>query len=202
MRIKEISMTAHPSGATLMVVVDARPADIAETVRKAAEDPEEKPYVLEIKKQKKARSLDANAYYWVLIEKLSQVLHISKDDLHLRMLRDYGSFKYDDEEKLVVFSLRADIDVELVPVYAKLIGKGNVNGTEFNHYAVLKGSHEMDSHEFSALLEGVIAECQEQGIQTITPLELARMEEALGYVNNPTDPSEPVEVETEEQMRM
>ena len=36
------------------------------------------------------RSLDSNAYYWVLLSKLAEGLHISKPRAHIMMLRRYG----------------------------------------------------------------------------------------------------------------
>ena len=45
---------------------------------------------LEIKKYRRKRSLDANAYYWVLIGKLAKVLELSNPETHNMMLCRYG----------------------------------------------------------------------------------------------------------------
>ena len=45
---------------------------------------------LEIKRYRRKRSLDANAYYWVLIGKLAKILQISNPELHNMMLSRYG----------------------------------------------------------------------------------------------------------------
>ena len=37
---------------------------------------------LEIKKYRRKRSLDANAYAWVLMSKLAEVLHTSKEEVY------------------------------------------------------------------------------------------------------------------------
>ena len=42
---------------------------------------------LEIKKYRRKRSLDANAYAWVLMSKLAEVLHTSKEEVYEEMLR-------------------------------------------------------------------------------------------------------------------
>ena len=42
-------------------------------------------------------------------------------------------------------------------------------------FSGMKGSSEMDSGEFSKLLDGVIQECRQQGIETMTPQEAARL---------------------------
>lgn len=45
---------------------------------------------LEIKRYRRKRSLDANAYYWVLCTKLAKVLQVSNQEIHNQMLRKYG----------------------------------------------------------------------------------------------------------------
>jgi len=174
MEIKKIGMTAYEGGLTLLTIaVDGDRSAIAELVRKA----KDKPYKLEIKKAIKNRSLDANSYYWVLNEKLSKVLGLSRDELHKKLLAEYGSLKVKPDGKPIVFSLRSDIDVSLVPCYTHPIGSGNINGQNYTHYAVLKGSSELTSEEFSHFLNGVISDCKDQGIEVATPEELKRIME-------------------------
>ena len=45
---------------------------------------------IEAKKFHKKRSLDANAYCWVLIGKLADAMSMSKDDTYFMMLQEYG----------------------------------------------------------------------------------------------------------------
>lgn len=51
------------------------------------------------------------------------------------------------------------------------IGHGVINNKEFTHYKVYKGSSEMNSKEFSILLDGLVSECNEQSIATLTKSE-------------------------------
>ena len=46
--------------------------------------------VIQIKKYRKKRSLDANAYYWVLITKLARRLELSNPEMHNMCLERYG----------------------------------------------------------------------------------------------------------------
>lgn len=52
-----------------------------------------KEYICTIKKKTAKRSLDANAYYWVLCGKLAQALHISPDEIYLRHVKDVGNYE-------------------------------------------------------------------------------------------------------------
>lgn len=55
-------------------------------------------YIVEIKKKTKRRSLNANAYAWVLCDKIARELsknaYISKNDVYKRVLIESGTFTY------------------------------------------------------------------------------------------------------------
>lgn len=121
----------------------------------------------EVREHKQKRSLTANAYFWVLVNEIANVTKQSKDEIHLQMLKEYGQNE--------VFSIRSDIDVSRYLKYYEEIGKGKVNGKEFTHYRVFKGSSEMDSREMAILIDGVVQEAEQLGIPTLTPNEIARL---------------------------
>lgn len=121
----------------------------------------------EVREYKQKRSLTANAYFWVLVNEIANVTKQSKVEIHLQMLKEYGQNE--------VFSIRSDIDVSRYLKYYEEIGKGKVNGKEFTHYRVFKGSSEMDSREMAILIDGVVQEAEQLGIPTLTPAEIARL---------------------------
>ena len=123
--------------------------------------------LFEIKEKKSKRSLTANAYYWSLLNQLASVMRLSSDKLHFMMLRRYGVCE--------VVSVRSDIKVDGYFRYYEAIGQSDLNGKEFTHYKIYKRSSEMDSKEFSVLLDGLISECEDQGIPTLTPDEVAKL---------------------------
>ena len=123
----------------------------------------------EVREYKQKRSLSANNYFWLLINEIANVTRQSKDEIHLQMLKEYGQNE--------VFSIRSDIDVSRYLKYYEEIGKGKVNGKEFTHYRVFKGSSEMDSREMAILISGVIQEAENLGIPTLTPAEISRLKQ-------------------------
>lgn len=125
--------------------------------------------LFEVRDYAKKRSLTANAYFWVLVNEIANVTNQSKDEIHLQMLKEYGQNE--------VFSIRSDIDVSRYLKYYEEIGKGKVNGKEFTHYRVFKGSSEMDSREMAILIDGVVQEAEQLGIPTLTPNEIARLKQ-------------------------
>lgn len=123
--------------------------------------------MFEIKVHREKRSLDANAYLWVLIGKIADAVRANKDDIYVLMLKRYG------QREMV--SVRSDVDVSGFFKYFEKRGTSVLNGKEFAHYFVFKGSSEYDSREMSVLIDGVVSEAKELDIETLPPDEVARL---------------------------
>lgn len=50
----------------------------------------DKEYVIECREYRKKRSLNANSYYWALINEIANTLRMSKEELHFKMLKGNG----------------------------------------------------------------------------------------------------------------
>lgn len=129
---------------------------------------------------KKKRSLDANAYYWVLVEKISKLSKTIKNAVHNIMLERYGTLDRMPDGNLIPICIKDEIDHrELDYMHLKPTSKTLTKGeTVFRWYYLIKGSSEYDTAEMSALIDGIISECKEMEIETLSPLELQRMKEA------------------------
>ena len=122
---------------------------------------------IEIKQYREKRSLNANAYAWLLIGKIADIVRSSKDEVYVNMLKLYGQSD--------VISVDADVPIRYYVKYFDEIGESRLNGKLFKHYRVYKGSHEYDTREMSILIDGIVYEAKELGIQTETPEQIARM---------------------------
>lgn len=58
--------------------------------------------------------------------------------------------------------------------------KEGKDGVMYRTYMMLKGSSAYDTKEMSDLIEGLIGECKQMGIETLPPEELERMMAAYG----------------------
>ena len=133
-----------------------------EVIRFLFEQDREK--IWEIKEYKSKRSLNQNAYFYKLIGEIADNLRVSKAEIHLKLLKDYGQSE--------VISVLSEIDISGYFRYYEEIGKGTVNGKEFTHYRIYKGSSEMNTKEMSILLDGTVKEAQDLGIPTLSPTEI------------------------------
>lgn len=124
-------------------------------------------YDVKINKHREKRSLNANAYLWKLVTEIGNILNKSKEEVYLQMLIDYGQSE--------MASILSEIDVKGYFKYYKLAGTSILNGKEFNHYKIYKGSSEYDTKEMSILLNGVVQEAKNLGIKTKDDIEVERL---------------------------
>lgn len=128
-----------------------------------------------VKRISKKRSLNANAYFHLLVGKIAEKLHISKARAKNELLGRYGQRELTEDGQLII-SVRSDIDLlEREDLHCVVVGYANLNGKDFTHYAIVRHSHTYDSKEMSVLIDGTVQEAKELGIETITPYELERM---------------------------
>lgn len=125
---------------------------------------------IEAKKYRAKRSLDANAYAWVLFTKIAEVVRSSKDEIYENMLQKYGHL-YKDDDGYVTITVRADVDMSKVQGHWKFYKS---NG-KFSSYLMIKGSSEYDTAEMAKFIDAVVLEAKELGIETATPDEIERM---------------------------
>lgn len=126
----------------------------------------------EIKEYHKKRSLNANAYAWALIGKIADVLRSSKDEIYLEMLKKYGQSE--------IVSVLSDINVTGYFKYFEEIATVKLQGKNFTHYKVFKGTSEYNTAEMAVFIDGVISEADELGIDTLPPNEVEKIKSLWG----------------------
>ena len=115
-----------------------------------------------IKKHRKKRSLNANAYFHKLVDEIAKVLHSSHTEIHNKLISEYGQI---------------DTDIESMHLRPTTATKVLDNGRLYRVYFVMRGSHTYDTAEMSKLIDGTVSEAKELGIETMTPDELERMKQ-------------------------
>ena len=127
---------------------------------------------IEVKPYRERRSLNANAYAWVLIGKIADVVRAGKDEIYLQCLKRYGQSE--------LISVLSHVPIDHYVKYFEEAGQSKLNGKDFTHYRVFKGSSEFDTREMSIFIDGVCSEARELGIQVETPNQIAEMKSRWG----------------------
>lgn len=122
-----------------------------------------------IEKYSESRTLKANAYLWVLVTRIANALRESKEDIYLDMLKAYG------QGGAVSVEAKFANDFERTYKYREYLGESELKGKVFKHYRFWVGSSEYSKDEFAILLDGVIQEAKNLGIETRPQEEIASM---------------------------
>ena len=127
-------------------------------------------------KLNKAKSLNANSYCWVLLTELAKKHGSSKEEEYEIALQKYGSFDLINGA-LQRFSFdRMNADSIVKQLKAKGFHLCPLSATyDRVDYALLKGLSEYTSTEMHCLLDGIIADCKLENIETLTPQELQHL---------------------------
>lgn len=126
-------------------------------------------YTVQIKENRKKRSLSANAYAWVLIDRLADFHGLPKEDVYAELCKDlscntfYMAVEFKDEERFV-----KDWSERGIGWHAVKLG----NNLATAEYRLTYGSSMFDTHQMSQLINLIVQECREAGIETMPEAEL------------------------------
>lgn len=137
---------------------------------------------VEIKQYREKRSLNANSYFHVLVGKLAEKLGTSNAYMKNTLLQRYGQLAIENDS-LVPLVIRDNIDMmEREEIHLRPTDKVRCmdDGKLYRVYLLLRGSHTYNTAEMSRLIDGTVAECKEQGIETKTPDEIEEMKQKWG----------------------
>lgn len=129
---------------------------------------------IEIKPYRARRSLDANAYAWVLIDKIAENQCVTKEEVYRESIKNIGGnseivcVKNEAVERLCEGWRRNGIGWQTDTFPSKIDGCTNV--------ILYYGSSVYDTKQMSLLLENLIQDCKTLGIQTESPEMIAKME--------------------------
>ena len=133
---------------------------------------------VDIKVHRNRRSRDANAYFHVLVDKLRQKLNISFTACKNMLITSYGQIDFIDD-------IPATVKTNIPPEYMREQETPHMKLIQIDEdcvfwYRVYRGSHTYNTAEMAILIDGTVQECKEQGIETATPNEIAKMVQLWG----------------------
>jgi hypothetical protein len=141
--------------------------------RKFVGEMKDKKYEVTIKEFREKRSLDANAYCWVLLDKLAEVLREPKEQIYRSYIREIGG------NCEVVCVLNSAVDRLRKGWERNGLGwlteteKSKIDGC--TNVILYYGSSTYDTKQMSRLIDMIIQDCRGCGVETLPPERLAGM---------------------------
>ena len=142
---------------------------------------QDKDYEVIIRPKKQKRSLDANAYLWTLLGKLAPKLQTTDTELYRHYIRESGvceiiPFRLDAAERFMT-----NWSEKGIGWFCDNLGTSKLEG--YTNLKVYYGSSSYDTKEMGRLIDQVVMDCNEQEIDTMTPIELERLKQMWGGSN-------------------
>lgn len=117
----------------------------------------------EVKEYKEKRSLDSNAYCWALLGKLQDKLEIPKEEIYKDLIKNIGSYEIVPIRNEAVEKFRRSWSKNGLGWITETM-KSKLKG--FTNVITYYGSSSYDTAEMSKLIELIVQECQQFGIET------------------------------------
>ena len=132
---------------------------------------QQKPHVAELKQYRDKRSLNANAYAWVLLGKLAAVVGLTPVEIYRELIKNVG-------DNFEIISVREDAKDQWMTIWRERglgwvcdeLGRGKVDG--YCDIVCYYGSSVYDTAQMSRLIEILVQDCHDQGVETLPPEKL------------------------------
>lgn len=155
--ITDIGLDINSRKAKISLVLDTNQLDIVEQLKN------ENKLNIELKKYRQRRSLDANAYFHVLVNQLARHFNISDEDMKIKMNLDYGTIARFEDGRIKGCKVPKKTNMKEIYRYSKWYKEDNDG---YDCYIFYKETHTLNSKEMSQLIDGVVQECKDAGIET------------------------------------
>lgn len=121
----------------------------------------------EIKEHRNKRSLDANNYAWVLMDKIAQAIGGTKEDVYLQKVKEVGPFRdwTFTEEEANTFRIMWERQGKAWPTELVDYASDGEHLVIRSYY----GSSSYSTKRMSRLIDSIIDDCKVLGIETLPP---------------------------------
>ena len=115
------------------------------------------------------RSTDANAYLWVLCDKIAEVIHSTKEEVYRRAIREVGVYSDVAVQNTALSTLIEDWTSRGIGWMAETFDS-KLEGCK--RVRLYKGSHLYNTKQMSRLIDYIVQEANDLSIETLTDKEL------------------------------
>lgn len=127
---------------------------------------------VEVTRYTEKRSLQANAYFHVLCDRIAETTKSTMDEVKVLMVQRYGTLERGKDGKYMAAKVPQNTDITAIYPYTKHIGQDE---SGLDMYLFFKRTSNLDKTEMGRLIDGTVEEAKALGIETLPPDELARM---------------------------
>lgn len=172
MRIKNLNLQTTLWSAQLTIECDMKEASqLQRIIDEAGKVDSEAEYTVSIKRRKKKRSLDANAYMWVLLRELAFKVENSSIELYKYYVRGFGQYYVIPVREDAIEAFSEMWSSRGIAWFVDDIGPCR-RTVGYHNLKAYYGTSEYDTKSMSRLIDEVVLDCKAQGIETMSREEI------------------------------
>lgn len=133
---------------------------------------------IDMSKWREARSKDANAYCWVLLDKIAEATNSTKELIYREIIKRVGVFEVLPIKDVAVESFIKKWQSKGLGWVCEILGQSKLK--DYTNIVAYFGTSTYDTKEMNRFIDEVVQEAEGLGIQTETPDKIAEMKSLWG----------------------
>lgn len=158
--INDISIDFNTRKPKISLLLDTNELSIVEELKN------ENKLNIELKKYRKPRSLDANKYFWKLLQEVCDYKDIDTIEDYKRRVKELGIFK---QFKIMTQDVKTFEKIWTdrgIAWFCEIVDTTYIGDTEFKIINAYYGSSSYNSKQMSRLIDNLVQDCKAAGIET------------------------------------
>ena len=164
--IKDIDIDYKTHKAKISLLIDTKQLDIIEELKN------DEKLNISLKKYRKHRSLNANSYFWKLLQELCELAEIDTVEEYKRRIKELGIFRQFKIEKDNIKTFEKMWTAQGIAWFCEIADTTYIGDTEFKIINAYYGSSSYNSKQMARLIDGVVQDCKVYGIETKPQAEI------------------------------
>lgn len=164
--INDISIDFNTRKPKISLLLDTNELNIVEELKN------ENKLNIELKKYRKPRSLDANKYFWKLLQEVCDHKDIDTIEDYKRRVKELGIFK---QFKIMTQDVKTFEKIWTdrgIAWFCEIVDTTYIGDTEFKIINAYYGSSSYNSKQMSRLIDNLVQDCKAVGIETKPQAEI------------------------------
>lgn len=158
--ITDFSIDFNTSKPKITVLLDTKDKELIEELKNDGK------LSIELKKYRKKRSLDANAYFWKLLTELCELVEIDTVEEYKRRIKELGIFRQFKIEKDNIKTFEKMWTAQGIAWFCEIADTTYIENIEFKIINAYYGSSSYNSKQMARLIDGVVQDCRAYNIET------------------------------------
>lgn len=170
--IEDISIDYKTRKSKISLLLDTKEIEIVEQLKN------ENKLNIELKKYREKRSINANNYFWKLLQELCDLADIETIEEYKRRVKQLGIFK---RLKIMAQDVKTVEKIWTdrgIAWFCEIADTEYIGDTEFKIINAYYGSSSFNTKQMSRLINDLVQDCQAYGIETKSPAEIKSLLES------------------------